>query len=212
MRTHHTRQRTAMQINPNLSDKARKDYDLVLRAQQGEQMAYAELMERYRDSIFHMVNKMVFSSDDAEDLTIEAFGKAFQRLDQYTPAFAFSTWLFKLASNHTIDFIRKKKLNALSLDRGFENEDGESVEIHVRDNELDPVEALQKKERIARMREVVSALKPRYRRLVELRYFEELSYDEIAQELDLPLGTIKAQLFRARDILAEVMKEAREAI
>ena len=201
-----------MQINPNLSDKARKDYDLVLRANQGDQLAYAELMERYRDSIFHMINKMVFSSDDAEDLTIEAFGKAFQRLDQYTPAFAFSTWLFKLASNHTIDFIRKKKLNALSLDRGFQNEDGESIEIHVKDDELDPVEALQKKERVARMREVVGALKPRYRRLVELRYFEELSYDEIAQELDLPLGTIKAQLFRARDILAEVMKEARETI
>lgn len=201
-----------MQINPNLSDKARKDYDLVLRANQGDQLAYAELMERYRDSIFHMINKMVFSSDDAEDLTIEAFGKAFQRLDQYTPAFAFSTWLFKLASNHTIDFIRKKKLNALSLDRGFQNEDGESIEIHVKDDELDPMEALQKKERIARMREVVGALKPRYRRLVELRYFEELSYEEIAQELDLPLGTIKAQLFRARDILAEVMKEAREAI
>ena len=201
-----------MQINPNLSDKARKDYDLVLRANQGDQLAYAELMERYRDSIFHMINKMVFSSDDAEDLTIEAFGKAFQRLDQYTPAFAFSTWLFKLASNHTIDFIRKKKLNALSLDRGFQNEDGESIEIHVKDDELDPVEALQKKERVARMREVVGALKPRYRRLVELRYFEELSYEEIAQELDLPLGTIKAQLFRARDILAEVMKEARETI
>ncbi len=201
-----------MEINPNLSDKARKDYDLVLRAQQGDQKAYAELMERYRDSIFHMINKMVFSSDDAEDLTIEAFGKAFQRLEQYTPAFAFSTWLFKLASNHTIDFIRKKKLNALSLDRGFTSEDGDTMEIHVRDEQLDPMEALQKKERVALMRDVVSALKPRYRRLVELRYFEELSYDEIAQELDLPLGTIKAQLFRARDMLAEVMREAREAI
>ncbi len=201
-----------MEINPNLSDKARKDYDLVLRAQQGDQKAYADLMERYRDSIFHMINKMVFSSDDAEDLTIEAFGKAFQRLDQYTPAFAFSTWLFKLASNHTIDFIRKKKLNALSLDRGFTSEDGDTMEIHVRDEELDPMEALQKKERVALMRDVVSALKPRYRRLVELRYFEELSYDEISKELDLPLGTIKAQLFRARDMLAEVMREAREAI
>lgn len=201
-----------MEINPNLSDKARKDYDLVLRAQQGDQKAYAELMERYRDSIFHMINKMVFSSDDAEDLTIEAFGKAFQRLEQYTPAFAFSTWLFKLASNHTIDFIRKKKLNALSLDRGFTSEEGDTMEIHVRDEQLDPMEALQKKERVALLRDVVSALKPRYRRLVELRYFEELSYDEIAQELDLPLGTIKAQLFRARDMLAEVMREAREAI
>jgi len=201
-----------MEINPNLSEKARKDYELVQRATQGDQQAYAALMERYRDSIFHLINKMVFSSDDADDLTIEAFGKAFQRLDQYTPAFAFSTWLFKLASNHTIDFIRKKRLNALSLDRGFVGEDGDTMEIHVRDEELDPVEALQKKERIARMREVVSALKPRYRRLVELRYFEELSYEEISQELNLPLGTIKAQLFRARDILAEVMKEAREAI
>ena len=108
-----------MAINPNLSDKARKDYDLVLRAQKGDQKAYAELMERYRDSIFHLINRMVFSSDDAEDLTIESFGKAFQRLELYTPAFAFSTWLFKLASNHTIDFIRKKRINALSLDRGF---------------------------------------------------------------------------------------------
>jgi RNA polymerase sigma factor (sigma-70 family) len=201
-----------MAINPNLSDKARKDYDLVLRAQKGDQKAYAELMERYRDSIFHLINRMVFSSDDAEDLTIESFGKAFQRLELYTPAFAFSTWLFKLASNHTIDFIRKKRINALSLDRGFAGEDGETMEIHVRDEQLDPAEALQKKERIARMQEVVSALKPRYRRLVELRYFEELTYEEIAQELDLPLGTIKAQLFRARDILAEVMKESREAI
>lgn len=201
-----------MAINPNLSDKARKDYDLVLRAQKGDQKAYAELMERYRDSIFHLINRMVFSADDAEDLTIESFGKAFQRLELYTPAFAFSTWLFKLASNHTIDFIRKKRINALSLDRGFAGEDGETMEIHVRDEQLDPAEALEKKERIARMQEVVSALKPRYRRLVELRYFEEMTYEEIAQELDLPLGTIKAQLFRARDILAEVMKESREAI
>jgi RNA polymerase sigma factor (sigma-70 family) len=201
-----------MEINPNLSEKARKDYELVLRARKGDQQAFAQLMQRYRDSIFHMINKMVFSSDDADDLTIEAFGKAFQRLEQYTPAFAFSTWLFKLASNHTIDFIRKKRLNALSLDRGFMGEDGDAMEIHVKDEQLDPMESLEKKERVALMREVVSALKPRYRRLVELRYFEELSYDEIAQELDLPLGTIKAQLFRARDILAEVMKGTRETI
>ncbi|MDO7740425.1 MAG: sigma-70 family RNA polymerase sigma factor [Flavobacteriales bacterium] len=202
-----------MDVNPNLSDKARYDYALVLRAtKEKDQKAYAELMERYRDSIFHLVNKMVFSSDDAEDLTMETFSKAFQRLEQYTPAFAFSTWLFKIASNHTIDFIRKKRIKALSLDQGFQNDDGDSMEIHVADDGLDPFQSLEKKERIERMRDVVGQLKPRYRRLVELRYFEERSYEEISEELDLPLGTVKAQLFRARDILFQVMKEVRETI
>lgn len=143
---------------------------------------------------------------------METFSKAFQRLEQYTPAFAFSTWLFKIASNHTIDFIRKKRIKALSLDQGFQNDDGDSMEIHVADDGLDPFQSLEKKERIERMRDVVGQLKPRYRRLVELRYFEEQSYEEISEELDLPLGTVKAQLFRARDILFQVMKEVRETI
>lgn len=202
-----------MDVNPNLSDKARYDYALVLRAvKEKDQKAFAELMERYRDSIFHLINKMVFSSDDADDLTIETFSKAFQRLEQYTPAFAFSTWLFKIASNHTIDFIRKKRLNALSLDQGFQNEDGGTMEIHIADDRPDPIQSLEKKERVELMRDVVSQLKPRYRRLVELRYFEEKSYEEISAELELPLGTVKAQLFRARDILAHVMKEVRQTI
>jgi len=203
----------AMDVNPNLSDKARYDYALVLRAtKENDEKAYAELMQRYRDSIFHMINKMVFSSDDADDLTIETFSKAFQRLEQYTPAFAFSTWLFKIGSNHTIDFIRKKRLKALSLDQGFRNEDGDSMEIHVADSGLDPFESLEKKERKERMHEVVSELKPKYRRLVEMRYFEEKSYDEISEELDLPLGTVKAQLFRARDMLERVLGGVRETI
>jgi RNA polymerase sigma-70 factor (ECF subfamily) len=145
-------------------------------------------------------------------LTIETFTKAFQRLDQYSPAYAFSTWLFKIASNHTIDFIRKKRLKALSLDQGFANEDGDTMEFHVKDDALDPMETLQRKERIELMRAVVETMKPRYRRLVELRYFEERSYEEIAEELDLPLGTVKAQLFRARDILASLITPARETL
>ena len=196
-----------MEINPNLSDKAKYDYALILRAtEDSDQKAYAELMEKYRDSIFHLCRKMVFNDDDADDLTIETFGKAFQRLKQYTPAFAFSTWLFKIASNHCIDFIRKKRINALSLDRGIETEDGDNIQFTVKDEAPDPIETLEKKQRVEKMRLVVSELKPRYRRLVELRYFEEYSYDEIALELDLPLGTVKAQLYRARDILASVME------
>ena len=200
-------------MNPNLSAKAQYDVALVKRAlEDKDQKAYAELMDRYQSAIFHLVNRMVFSEDDAEDLTIESFTKAFKRLHQYTPAFAFSTWLFKIASNHTIDFIRKKRINALSLDRGFSNAEGDRMEISVKDEGLDPMEALQKQERIERMREVVSQLKDRYKRLVELRYFEEKSYEEISEELNLPLGTVKAQLFRARDMMAKVLESSRETI
>ena len=200
-----------MEINPNLSEKAKHDYALILRAtEDSDQKAYAELMEKYRDSIFHLCRKMVFNDDDADDLTIETFGKAFQRLKQYTPAFAFSTWLFKIASNHCIDFIRKKRINALSLDRGIATEEGDNIQFTVKDEAPDPIETLEKKQRVEKMRLVVSELKPRYRRLVELRYFEEYSYDEIALELDLPLGTVKAQLYRARDILASVMEGSKK--
>ena len=94
----------------HLSDKAKYDYGLVLKATQNkDQQAFTELMDRYKDSIFFMLLKMVNNKDDADDLTIEAFGKAFNRLNQYTPNYAFSTWLFKIATNNCIDFIRKKK-------------------------------------------------------------------------------------------------------
>lgn len=202
-----------MEVSKHLSDKAKRDYELVQRAlNDKDERAYAELMERYRESIYFMLLKMVNNKDDADDLTIEAFGKAFKRLKQYTPQFAFSTWLFKIASNNAIDFIRKKRIKALSLDSGFRNDDGDEMEIAVTDGKPDPIEALQKKERVEMMREVVTRLKPRYRQLIELRYFEEYSYDEIAQELDLPLGTVKAQLFRARDFLYQIMKNTKDRI
>lgn len=196
-----------MELIDHLSDKAKKDYLLVLRAlNEKDQRAYTELMGRYKDSVYFMLLKMVNNSDDAEDLTIETFSKAFKRLDQYTPQFAFSTWLFKIASNHSIDFIRKKRIKAISIDQGFSNEDGESYVIPVKEDSLDPEESMQKDERVQRMRDVVEKLKPRYRRLVELRYFEEKSYEEIAEILELPLGTVKAQLFRARDFMFDLMK------
>jgi RNA polymerase sigma factor (sigma-70 family) len=196
-----------MELIDHLSDKAKKDYLLVLRAlNEKDQRAYTELMGRYKDSVYYMLLKMVNNSDDAEDLTIETFSKAFKRLDQYTPQFAFSTWLFKIASNHSIDFIRKKRIKAISIDQGFSNEDGESYVIPIKEDGLDPEESMQKDERVQRMRDVVEKLKPRYKRLVELRYFEEKSYEEISEILELPLGTVKAQLFRARDFMFELMK------
>lgn len=197
------------EASTNLSEKAVYDYKLVLQARDhGNQNAYAELMERYRDSIYFMLLKMVNNKDDADDLTIEAFGKAFNKLHQYTPNYAFSTWLFKIASNNCIDFIRKKKKQTYSLDKGFEGSDGSEMMIEVKANVLDPEETYIKKQKTRLMHEVVEKLKPRYRTLVELRYFKEYSYEEISVELDLPLGTVKAQLFRAREFLYNIMKNS----
>ena len=165
-------------------------------------------MGRYRDSVYFMLLKMVNNKDDADDLTIEAFGKAFKRLSQYTPNYAFSTWLFKIASNNCIDFIRRKKMTTFSIDRTFENDEGGEMSMDIKAEGLNPEENMVKKQKVKHMRDVVEKLKPRYRILVELRYFDELSYEEISEKLDLPLGTVKAQLFRAREFLANILKNS----
>lgn len=196
-----------MELGKNLSPKAKVDYDLVCRArEQNDERAYAELMGKYRDSIFFMMLKMVKNSDDADDLTIEAFGKAFNRIHQYTPNYAFSTWLFRIATNNCIDFIRKKKMVTLSLDKNIDDGEGGSINVEVKSTALDPEEKFMRKQKIRIMREIVAQLKPRYKELVVLRYFREYSYEEIAQETDLPLGTVKAQLFRAREQLYKLMQ------
>ena len=193
-----------MELNVNLSDKAQYDYELVLHAIDGDQKAYAELLGRYRDAIYFMLLKMVSNQSDAEDLTIEAFGKAFKNITQYTPNYAFSTWLFKIATNNCIDFIRKKKLNNISLDQTLGHED--SAPMVIPTDTPDPEEYLISQQKVILLKSVVSKLKPRYRKLIELRYFDEFSYEEISAELELPIGTVKAQLFRARELLYNILK------
>jgi len=195
-----------MEVNPNLSDKARHDYMLVKLAISGDEKAYAELLDRYKDAIYYMLLKMVNNKSDAEDLTIEAFGKAFKNIAQYTPNYAFSTWLFKIATNNCIDFIRKKKANLVSLDNT--TDDQENIGTPLQADTPDPEEDMIKSQRMALTRSVVEKLKPRYKTLVELRYFKEYSYEEIANELSLPIGTVKAQLFRARELLYNILKNS----
>lgn len=196
-----------MEVNPRLTEKGLRDYKLVMLAvDKGDQKAYAELMKHYRDSLYFMMLKMTNNSQDADDLTIEAFGKAFKFLHQYTPDYAFSTWLFKIASNNCIDFIRRKKKRTFSMNESFGVENGHELANTIPSQTLDPEENIIKKQKVKMMREVVDKLKPHYKHLIEMRYFKELSYDEIAKELDLPLGTIKAQLFRAREFLSNVLK------
>ena len=190
-----------------LTTKAVYDYKLVkLAVNEGDQKAYAELLQRYRESVFFMMMKMCNNKDDAEDLTIEAFGRAFKRLEQYSPDFAFSTWLFKIASNNAIDFLRKKKQKyAISLDNKGENSEGTDHSANIKSGTLDPEEHFIRKQKIENLRNLVDNLKPKYKEMIELFYFQELSHEEISKKLNLPIGTIKAQLFRARDLLYNVL-------
>jgi len=171
-----------------------------------------KLMLRYRKPVYHMILKMVKNTDDAEDLTIEAFAKAFKNLKKFNPDYTFSTWLFRIATNNCIDFIRKKKLETLSINSTFTDDNGENVAIDIQDYSLNPQEETIKRQKIEIMQMIVTQLPPKYQVLVRLRYFKELSYDEISKELQAPLGTVKAQLHRARELLYDLVKDQKDKI
>ena len=194
-----------MDLKNRLSEKGQRDFVIIERAVKGDQGAYAELLDLYRESIYYLVLKMVNSSEFAEDLTIEVFGKAFSNLKQYQPNYAFSTWLYRIATNNCIDFIRKQRISTTSIDNAFDDGEGEKMHIQIKDSGLNPEEKAMKKQKAKYLREVVKKLKPHYSKLIELRYFKELSYEEIADEMEMPLGTVKAQLFRAREFLAKIL-------
>lgn len=202
-----------MELERNFSEKALKDFKLIDQAvDNGDQHAYAELMKRYKKPVYHMILKMVRNVDDAEDLTIEAFAKAFKNLHRFKKDYTFSTWLFRIATNNAIDFIRKKKLDTMSLNTSFTDDSGESVNIDVEDKNLTPDQSAIKDQKIELVRMFVDKLPAKYQRLVKLRYFDELSYEEIATELEAPLGTVKAQLHRARELMYELVKDKKQHI
>ncbi|MCX6329316.1 MAG: sigma-70 family RNA polymerase sigma factor [Bacteroidia bacterium] len=191
-----------MEINQGLSDNAKNDLILVEEAKKGNEKAFAGLMNRYRDSIYYMLLKMVNNPSDAEDLTIEAFGKAFRSIDTYTPRFAFSTWLFMIATNNCIDFIRKKQSSPIPLNQWQDSSD--NLTINIQSDLPDPEETLINDQKIAILRKIVNQLKSPYREIIELRYYKEYSYEEIAAELNVPIGTVKAQLYRAKSLLYNI--------
>ena len=201
-----------MEVKNQLTQKGQRDYKLIEQAlSNGDQFAYAELLNFYRDPLYFMMLKMTNNPHDAEDLTIEAFGKAFKNLHQYTPEYAFSTWLFRIATNNGIDFIRKKKLSQ-SLINTPKDSSSENPVTRIPESGLNPEKEFINGQKIKLMRELIHKLKPHYKKLIELRYFKEYSYEEIVEELDLPLGTVKAQLFRAREFLYNIIKNSREKI
>lgn len=194
-----------MEINPAFSENAKDDFRLVVKAKIGDQKAYAGLMHRYKDGIYFMALKMLNNKEDAMDITVETFGKAFENIEKYRPDYAFSTWLYRIATNNCIDFIRKRKLNLVSL--SDPDDEGRDSPGQVAADGLNPEENSIIRQQRAQLKTIVDNLPERHRKLIILRFYNELSYAEIARELDLPLGTVKTQLYKAKRLLHNILSK-----
>ena len=194
--------------NHRFTAKSLEDFELVQAAVAGDQKAYAQLMNRYYETVYSTLYKMIHNKEDAHDFTIEAFGKAFNKLPHYVPRYAFSTWLFKIAINNCIDHIRRKKVTILSIDDNIEHDSSSAFSAMLKSSVLDPEEKFIRDQRAHLLRTVLNKLSPKYRLMIELRFYEEFSYEEIAAELSIPLGTVKAQLFRAKELLHDFLQSA----
>ena len=192
-----------MELRSTYSEKANRDYKLVCLARDNnDQKAFNKLMKLYQSSVYFTMLKMTNNREDAKDLTLEAFEKAFSKLISYQPQFCFSTWLFTIATNNCIDFIRKKNDKILSMN--IFDEDNKLFETinQVKVKEPNPEEQMIKQQKADSIQEKIKTLNPHYRNLVEMRYNKEMQYGEISDLLKIPLGSIKAQLYRAREILS----------
>lgn len=203
-----------MNDNTCQTEKAKRDYLLLRRAlDENDQQAYAELMSLYRDSIYYMLVRMVKNKDDAEDLTLMTFGKAFRYLDKYTPKYAFSTWLYRIALNNSIDFMRVKNNMPQYFEEDLYTSNTTSMVDQSEDNlQRTPEEEVIDKQRLQLLRAAVAELPEKYRKVIELRYYEDLAYEDIAERLGLSLSNVKIQIMRAKQMLTQLMQPMRNAM
>lgn len=189
------------------------DADIVRLAQQGRELAFRELVRRYERPVFSLVYRMVRNRELAEDLAQDAFIKVLNNLDRYSPQFKFSSWLFKIANNVAIDHLRRRQLDTISIDGSANATSAEAVEATGFDLVSDQESALselESRELGSAIERAIGALRPEYRACIMLRHVEGRSYEEIAATLDLPLGTVKTYIHRARHALREALEPIRE--
>ncbi len=183
----------------------KEDFEMISKAINGNQTAFKDLMTRYRGQIFSLMFRMVHSQEEAEDLVQEAFMKAFMSLKNFNYEYAFSTWLYKIATNNCIDHLRKKKLQTFSIDAPIAYKDSE-YQIEIPDLTYHPEKEMMKNERAGIIKTAIDELPEKYKRVIFLRHSEELSYEEISEMLKIPIGTVKARIFRAREMLNKFLK------
>jgi RNA polymerase sigma factor (sigma-70 family) len=187
-------------------DSKAEDIILIDDAIAGKQEAYKKLMDKYRQLIFNLIYRMIRNKEDVQDLTQEAFIKAFNSLEKFDKQFSFSTWLFKIATNNCIDYLRKKKLSTFSIDKDIGTDDDDYT-FEIPDNERVPDKNLLDKERKKILEEAIENLPNKYKSVILLRHRDENDYEEIAKKLKIPLGTVKAHIFRGRELLNKYLKD-----
>lgn len=187
------------------SSSSLQDDHWVVLAVRGDEKAYSELTQKYQKPLYFHVCKMIRNPDFAEDLVQDIFLKAFKSLKNYKNDYAFSTWLYRIATNHTIDYLRKKKLETLSIHADDSDDTHATIQLADEDSFTD--EPMIRRERKNKVHEAIDQLPEKYREVILKRHIEEKSYQEIAEEMDIPLGTVKAHIFRARELLYKYMKD-----
>lgn len=203
----HNRPRPAsIEHDQQQSDSRLDDSRLIHAALKGDDQAYKKLMKKYHDAIFNFIYRMVRDKHQVEDLTQEAFIKAFGSLSSFNEEFAFSTWLYKIATNNCIDYIRKRKLHTYSIDKPIESKDGDYT-FELPDETYEPDKDLISDQRSALLNDAIARLPEKYKNVIRLRHVEERSYEEIANILKLPIGTVKAHIFRARELLYKALRD-----
>lgn len=193
----------------NASASSLEDDELVQRAAGGEERAYNELVKKYEKGLYYHILKMIRDKNQVDDLVQETFVKAFDNLNSYSTSYAFSTWLYRIATNHTIDYLRKKKLQTLSIDEPLKTGEGE-MKLQLPDENAATDRIIIKKQRQKMVQQAIDDLPAKYRKVIYMRHMEEKSYQEIAEILDKPLGTVKAHIFRARELLFKSLKDKRD--
>jgi RNA polymerase sigma factor (sigma-70 family) len=183
-----------------------EDAGLIRRALAGDQRAYRKLRQKYHESIYNLIYRMIRDKDEVEDLTQEAFIKAFMSLSSFNDEFAFSTWLYKIATNNCIDYIRRKKLQTFSIDKPIESKESDYT-YELPDSTYEPDQDLIDRQRKKLLEDAINSLPAKYRHVIHLRHVEEKEYQEIAAILKLPLGTVKAHIFRAREMLNKFLRD-----
>jgi RNA polymerase sigma-70 factor, ECF subfamily len=193
---------------PNLPDA-----DVVALAQKGKEAAYRELIRRYERPVYSLIYRMVRDATAAEDLAQDAFIKVLNHIDKYRPEFKFSSWLFKIANNIAIDHLRRRQIDTISMDgspHATSASDVEATRFEIADQSENALDELAARELGGAIEVAIASLRPEYRNCIMLRHVEGRSYEEIAATLDLPLGTVKTYIHRARHQLRDALEHLRE--
>jgi RNA polymerase sigma-70 factor (ECF subfamily) len=188
------------------------DADVVALAKEGRDAAFRELVRRYERPVFSLVYRVVRDRDTAEDLAQDTFVKVLNHIDRYRPEFKFSSWLFKIANNVAIDHLRRRTVDTVSLEGSryaTTTDQVEATSVRVAASQESPLEELESRELGSAIERAIAGLRPEYRACILLRHVEDRSYEEIAAMLDIPLGTVKTYIHRARHELREALQAVR---